>query len=63
VTGRWRKLHNEELNNLYSSPNVIRIIKSMRMIWVCSTNGGEEERVYVIGRKARRKETTRKTET
>jgi hypothetical protein len=29
----------------------------------CGTNGGEEERVYVIGRKTRRKETTRKTET
>jgi hypothetical protein len=32
--GRWRKLHNEELHNLYSSPNIIRIIKSRRMIWV-----------------------------
>jgi hypothetical protein len=31
VTGRWRKLHNEELHNLYSSPNVIRIAKSRRM--------------------------------
>jgi hypothetical protein len=28
VTGGWRKLHNEELHNLYSSPNIIRIIKS-----------------------------------
>jgi hypothetical protein len=32
VTGEWRKLHNEELRNLYSSPSIIRIIKSMRMI-------------------------------
>jgi hypothetical protein len=30
ATGEWRKLHNEELNNLYSSPNIIRVIKSRR---------------------------------
>jgi hypothetical protein len=34
VTGGWRKLHNEELRDLYSSPSIIRIIKSMRMRWV-----------------------------
>jgi hypothetical protein len=33
VTGGWRKLHNEELHNLYSSPSVIRMIKSRRMMW------------------------------
>jgi hypothetical protein len=33
VTGGWRKLHNEELHNLYSSPVVIRMIKSRRMRW------------------------------
>jgi hypothetical protein len=33
VTGDWRKLHNDELHNLYSLPNIIRMIKSRRMTW------------------------------
>jgi hypothetical protein len=33
VTGEWSKLHNEELRDLYSSPSIIRIIKSRRMRW------------------------------
>jgi hypothetical protein len=33
VTGDWRKLHNEELHKVYSSPSVIRMIKSRRMRW------------------------------
>ena len=33
VTGKWRKLHNEELNDLYSSPNIIRMFKLRRMRW------------------------------
>jgi hypothetical protein len=32
VTGEWRKLHNEELNDLYSLPNIVRVVKS-RMRW------------------------------
>jgi len=33
VTRDWRKLHNEKLNDLYSSPNIVRVIKSRRMRW------------------------------
>ena len=33
VTGEWRRLHNEEQNDLYSSPNILRVIKSGRMKW------------------------------
>ena len=33
VRGEWRKLYNEDLNNLYSSPNIVRVIKSRRMRW------------------------------
>jgi hypothetical protein len=44
ITGEWRKLHHEELNDLYSASNTIRVIKSRRMEMggACSTYGGEE---------------------
>jgi PAS domain-containing protein len=45
VTGDWRKLHNEELHDFYSSPDIIRMIKSRRMRWEGQVEliGGEEE--------------------
>jgi hypothetical protein len=53
VTGRWRKLHNEELRDLYSSPSIIRIIKSRRMMWAGHVvRMGEKRNVYrlLVGR-------------
>jgi hypothetical protein len=38
VVGGWRRLLNEELHNLYTSPNIIRVIKSRKMGGVCSTH-------------------------
>jgi hypothetical protein len=47
VTGGWRKLHNEGLHNLYSSPSIIRIIKSRRMRWAGHlARMGEKRNVY-----------------
>jgi hypothetical protein len=44
VTGEWRKLHNEELHNLYSSPDIIRQVKSRQMRWAVHVACIEEER-------------------
>jgi hypothetical protein len=49
ATGEWRRLHNEELNNLYSSPNIIRVIKSRRMRWAGNVaRMGEKRSAYTI---------------
>jgi len=61
VTGEWRKIHNEELNDLYYSPNIVSEIKSRRMRWAghvaCMGRG-----VYKVLGETRGKETTWKTQ-
>jgi hypothetical protein len=62
VTGGWRKLHNEELHDLYSSPSIIRIIKSRRMRWAghVAQMGGKRNAYRLLVGKPGGKETTRK---
>jgi hypothetical protein len=53
VTGEWRKLHSEELHNLYSSPDIIRQVKSRRMRWVGHVARMGEERIvykFMVGK-------------
>jgi hypothetical protein len=56
--GSWRKLHNDELHNLYSSPNIVRVIKLRRMRWAGHVARiGEEKGVYriLVGRPERKR--------
>jgi hypothetical protein len=49
VTGEWRRMHNEELNVLYSSPNIVRVIKWRRMRWAGHvTRMGDERGMYRV---------------
>ena len=49
VTGEWRRLQNKELNDFYSSPNIVRVIKSRRMRWAGHVaRMGEEREVYRV---------------
>jgi hypothetical protein len=64
VTGKWRKLHNEELHDLFSSSSIIRIMKSKRRWVEHVARKGEKWNAYrFAGAKARLKEATRKTKT
>ena len=50
VTGEWRRLHNADLNDLYPSPNIVRVIKSRRMSWAGHVARMGEEGVYRVYR-------------
>ena len=49
VTGKWRKIRNEELNDLYSTPNIVRVIKSRKMRWAGHVACvGEKRGIYTV---------------
>ena len=50
VTGEWKRLHNEELNDLYSTPNIVRVIKSRRMRWSGHVARMGEEMGVLVGK-------------
>jgi hypothetical protein len=64
VTGKWRKLHNEELHDLYSSPNIVRVIKSRRTRWAghVARMGVERGMYRVFGGETSGKESTGETQ-
>jgi hypothetical protein len=53
ITGEWRKLHNEELHDLFCSPNIVRVIKSriMRLVGHVARMGGGDKHVQGFGGK------------
>jgi hypothetical protein len=66
VTGEWRKLHNEELNDLYSSPNIVSVVKSRRIRWAGHVARiGEERGVHrvLVGKPEGGKEAVGETQT
>ena len=66
VTGEWRKLHNEELNDLYSLPNIVLVVKSRRMRWAGHVaRMGEDRGVHrvLVGKPKERKEDIGDTKT
>jgi hypothetical protein len=61
IIRRWRKRHYEEFHNLYSSPNIITMVKSKSEMGLACSKHGREKCIQNFGWKTRRKETTRKT--
>jgi hypothetical protein len=64
VTGKWRKLHKEELNDLYSFPNIVRVVKSVKIRWAGHVaRMGAERCALGVGGEARGKEAIEETQT